>query len=238
MIFARLLDLESLDYAAALALMRSLAQARRRPDWPEVLMLTEHEPVLTLGRRAGAQDILVPEELLKAKGVTAYRIERGGLATFHGPGQIMAYPIFSLRAVSLGAASFVARLEEVVISVLKDFGLEGGREAGHPGVWVGPDKIASIGLAVRRGVAFHGLALNHDPDLSFFDLIQPCGLTGVRMTSMARLLGRPVDPGRLRSRMAAEFARAFNLDLASWTLAQARAALKDNDRAIAQAGVA
>lgn len=230
----RLLDIKHLDYCEALTLMRGLAEAKRRSPGPEVLMLLEHEPVITMGRRAGTGEITASLQRLRGQGPAVYHIERGGLATWHGPGQLVAYPVFNLKTLRLGVASFVEGLERIIISTLSDFGITACQRDRYPGVWAGADKIASIGLAVRGGITFHGLALNYDPDLSCFDLITPCGLTGVRMTSMAEVLGRSaclraarrqVDPDVLRTRLAAHFAGFFDLDLIPWTLAQAKASL-------------
>ncbi|MBW2061688.1 MAG: lipoyl(octanoyl) transferase LipB [Deltaproteobacteria bacterium] len=221
---ARLLNLDHLPYTEALALMRELIQAKQRELLPEVLILVEHDPVLTLGYRARFDDILIPEKTLHARNIDVHRVERGGLVTYHGPGQLLAYPIFNLRNLKLGVARFINLLEEVIISTLRDFGLEAGRKENLPGVWVRKEKIASIGVAVRRWITFHGLALNYDPELSHFELINPCGMTGVKMTSIARLLGSPVSPTRLRNQMIHHFERLFNLDFSPWSLPLAQEA--------------
>lgn len=210
--------------------MRTLVDSRRSASWPEVLMLVEHDPVLTLGRRSQDEDLLVSAASLREAGITVHRIERGGLVTYHGPGQLVAYPVFHLRRLGVGVATFVRNLEEVILSTLAEFGITGRREMGHPGAWVGTRKIASIGLAVRRGVAFHGLALNYDPDMSHFDLINPCGLNASTMTSMRLELGRPIDPAALRRSLAAHFARIFGLDLIPWTLDRLRVRLDEAGR--------
>lgn len=217
MFSAKLLDLPHLPYIEALELMRRLVDQKRRFPFPEVLILLEHEPVLTMGRRAGESDILAPEALLAEKGIHVHKVERGGLITYHGPGQLVAYPIFNLRAMGLPVPELVYGLEEIILHTLSDFGIVAEREAGKRGVWVEREKIASIGVAVRGGVSFHGLALNYDPDLAHFDLINPCGLSGVRMTSMRKLLGRPINPSDLRSKVAGHFSRQFKLDLKKWS---------------------
>jgi lipoate-protein ligase B len=221
----RLIDLDHLDYPSALKLMRGLVQARLA-DGPDVLILLEHEPVFTLGRRTPPGDILAGETLLARHGIEAHRIERGGLATYHGPGQIVVYPVVRLRPLGLGVAEFVNRLEEMAIRAAADFGLEANRLAGHPGVFVGLRKIASIGLAVRRGVTFHGLALNYNPNLDHFHLINPCGLDPDRISSMTRLLDRPVDPKALRQGLQRHFLTLTGLDLVPWTLDEAWEAVK------------
>ncbi|MEW5721502.1 MAG: lipoyl(octanoyl) transferase LipB [Thermodesulfobacteriota bacterium] len=238
-----LLDIDRIEYQAGLDLMRALAAAKAAAyeageAAPEVLILAEHDPVITLGRRAGTEEVTASPELLARAGVKLFHIERGGLATYHGPGQIVAYPVFHLRTVKLGVVSLVRKLEEAVIAVLGEYGLAGGRREGHPGVFVGPLKVASIGLAVRRSVSFHGLALNYDPDLSHFGLINPCGLSSRTITSLAGLLGRPVDPAVLRNKMAAHLARVFNLKLRPGTLDQAAALIGKQAHAAPQTAVA
>jgi lipoate-protein ligase B len=222
MFSTRFLNLEHLSYDTALELMRRLVEIKRRSNWPEVLMLVEHEPTLTMGRRAETSDILAPQDDLAEKGIRVYRVERGGLITYHGPGQLIAYPIFNLRHMGLGAAELIHGLEEVIMNTLSGFGIHGKRKESRRGVWVEAEKIASVGVAVRGGVSFHGLALNYDPDLSHFELINPCGLSGVRMTCMARILGRPVSASKLRETLAHHFSRQFKLDLTEWPFSQAR----------------
>lgn len=219
---ARLLDVSSLAYREGLELMRGLVEAKSGAGLPEILILTEHEPVLTLGRRSEPTDVRVSSACLAEKGIAVHRIERGGLATYHGPGQLVAYPIFDLHSMHLGVGDLVTRLEEVLLRTLADFGLAGNRRPGYRGVWTGDEKIASIGIAVRRGITFHGLALNCNLDLSHFDLITPCGIQGVRMTSMARRLGTPVAAAAVRRTMAEHVADLFGLDFSPWSLDEAR----------------
>jgi lipoate-protein ligase B len=207
------LNIEKLAYHEALILMRELADVKGRSTRPEVLIITEHEPVLTMGRRAEQSDILVPREVLDSKGIGIHRVERGGLITYHGPGQIVAYPIFHLRTMSLDVGELVYGLEQVVLNTLSDFGIAAERLKGSRGVWVKRAKIASIGVAVRRSVSFHGMALNCDPNLSHFELINPCGLNGACMTSMSRVLNEPVNSTAVRAVMALHFERQFHLEL-------------------------
>ena len=156
------------------------------------MLLLEHPPVYTLGRRGGRESLLVPEETLARHGIPIVQVERGGNITYHGPGQLVAYPIVHLPGMRIGVVDLVDRLEEVMIRTCRDFGVAAGRNALNRGVWVGMRKIGAIGLAVRRGVSFHGLALNVDPDLAPFGFVQPCGLQGVGVTSIAAEVGRPV----------------------------------------------
>jgi lipoate-protein ligase B len=209
----QLLNLDRLAYDEALTLMRELVEIKSRFPRPEVLILTEHEPVLTMGRRAESSDILVSQEILMSKGINVYWVERGGLITYHGPGQMVAYPVFNLHIMSLDVGELVFGLEQVVLDTLFDFGIVADRVKDRRGVWVDGEKIASIGIAVRKGISFHGIALNGDPDLSHFELINPCGLDGVHMTSMSKVLDRPVDMTNVRNVMIRNFKRQFKLDL-------------------------
>ena len=215
-----MLNLEIYDYGESLALMRRLVKKKRQDVGPEVLMMLEHNPVLTMGRRSESSDILVSREVLSEKGISVYQVERGGLVTYHGPGQLIGYPVFNLRNMGLGAGDMVHGLEEIVFNTLSEFGIAAERKEGKRGAWIKEEKIASIGIAIRGGISFHGVALNHDPDLSHFDLINPCGLSGVRMTSISKILGRPVDPDLLRKTMTSHFEREFQLDFTEWSLSQ------------------
>jgi lipoate-protein ligase B len=200
--------------------MQGLVAAKRRSPQPEILLMVEHEPVITLGRRGADSDILVSQEVLAEKGLVTHRVERGGLVTYHGPGQLLAYPIFDLRRLGISVHQLVRHLEDVIFDALAAFGLKASRKPGYPGAWFGAAKIASIGLCIRGGISFHGIALNYDPDLSSFDLIRPCGLAGVRMTSMKKVLGKRVNPHLLRETMAGHFARRFHLELSVCSLPQ------------------
>jgi lipoate-protein ligase B len=218
MVSTLLLDLPHLSYVEALELMRGLAEKKSRITFPEVLILLEHEPVLTMGRRAQSSDILVSEEVLAKEGMMVHKVERGGLITYHGPGQLVAYPIFNLRTMGVNVPDLAYGLEEIILNTLSDFNIAGKRIAGQRGVFVEKEKIASIGVAVQGGVSFHGLALNYNPNLVHFDLINPCGLNGVQMTSMQKILGKPIHASDLRPVMAKYFAQQFNLDLKEWSL--------------------
>ena len=222
---AFLLDLEHLDYGKSLSLMRKLARLKREQNYPQVLILVEHEPVITLGYRAGEGEVVASERELITRGIKVFKTERGGLATYHGPGQLVGYPIFNLREIGLGLPKFVRLLEEVIILSLADFGLEAERKPGFPGVWINARKIASIGLSARRWITFHGLAINYNPDLTHFDFINPCGLGEGAMTSMARLLGDSIDQRELRRQVVLHFSRLFGLELEPWPLEEAREAV-------------
>ena len=224
----RLLNLKYLAYAEALAIMRGLVDIKKGANEPEVLMLLEHEPVFTLGRRSDESEILVSHECLEDRGISVHRIERGGLITYHGPGQLVAYVIFDLSRMRLGVSDLVGGLETVILNTLSDFGIQANRIDGYRGVWVGRQKIASIGIAMRKGITFHGLALNYDPNLEHFEMINPCGLEGVKMTSISKLLETAIEPAQLRKKLAEYIRKQFSLELLPWSLEQANALINSN----------
>jgi lipoate-protein ligase B len=180
-------------YAEALREQRRLQAARIADSIPDTLLLLEHPAVYTLGRNSATHHILYSEEFLRAQGASVEHNERGGEVTFHGPGQLVAYPILLLREHERSLSDLVWRLEEVVIRTLANFRVLARREPGERGVWVGARKIASLGLSVRRWVVMHGIALNVDPDLRFFSYINPCGHAGLAMTSIRLETG--ANPG-------------------------------------------
>jgi len=204
----RTLRVGSLPYREALALQEELV-ARRRQQEEDILLLLEHPPVITLGRGARATHLLLPDEEMQRRGIGLERVGRGGDVTYHGPGQLVGYPIVDLEPLDRDLHRYLRLLESTLIAVLDAFGLQGGRVAGKTGVWVGDEKIASIGVGVRRWVSWHGFALNVGADLLGFDTIVPCGLPGVRMTSIERRLGRSVPLDEVAARVVDSFAAAF-----------------------------
>ena len=207
------------DYEEAWALQRDLAIRRARGETADTLLALEHPPVYTTGRRTGGDRLLVPAEAL---GAPLLVVDRGGDITFHGPGQLVAYPIIGLGAKPRGVQRYVRGLEETVIRTLTGYSVNAGREDGLTGVWVGAEKIAAIGVRVSRPggaaggwVTGHGLALNVSVDLTWFDRIVPCGIAGRGVTSMERLLGAAVPLPEVASRLAKEFGRVFRLDVVS-----------------------
>lgn len=223
----RLINITHMNYSECLDFMRNAVQAKINAfetgdHWPDILIMVEHQPVFTLGRRGQMSDIVVPESVLKENGIEVHRIERGGLITYHGPGQLVVYPVFNIKAMGIGVSELVHKMEDVMIAALKEFDVEAAVREGYPGVWIGMEKIASIGLAVRKGVTFHGLALNYDPILSHFAYINPCGLSGVSMTSIKKITGAQVDSDVLRSAMSRHFACELDLNIIPWTLDEAR----------------
>lgn len=186
------LDLGRTRYNEALAVQRAVQEQRKAGLCADTLILTEHEPVLTLGRGADGRHILEGPERLRQLDIAVVPVERGGDVTYHGPGQLVAYPIVDLTGYGRDIRRYVRGLEESAIALLGRFGVAGDRRSGTPGVWVGDAKVASVGVFVSRWVTLHGIAINIDPDLSHFDLIEPCGLVGMRMTSLAEAIGRRV----------------------------------------------
>lgn len=182
-------------YAEALEVQRAAARARIAGDIPEdVLLLVEHPPVITLGRSArDPSHLMASPELLASRGVELFEVDRGGDVTFHGPGQLVAYPIVDLTRHRQDLHWYLRQLEEVVIRTLARFDIAGERSDGQTGVWTKGRKIASIGVHVRQWVTWHGLALNVSTDLSYFDLMVPCGIAGVTMTSVEQELIRRAD---------------------------------------------
>ena len=210
------LNLGLVPYQAAWDLQKFLVdQKKSAPLSPDFLILLEHPPVLTLGRWGSLGNVLVDRRRLRELQIDLVRCERGGQVTYHGPGQLVGYPVLNLKALGLGIRDYVFLLEEVLISALADYDLQAGRKAGYPGVWVDGEKIASLGLAVQEGIAFHGFALNYGLDLDPFHWIVPCGLSGVRMTSLDRLRGGMIEAKGLRRRLAGHFEKVFKVRLVS-----------------------
>jgi len=209
---AWLLDLGLRDYREAWELQKELVTRRVRGEIPDVLVLVEHPHVITLGRKRPAQPPLRTPTLPPE--VRVYEVERGGEATYHGPGQLVGYPILRLEGEERGLHRYLRELEELLLDVLQDFGIEAQRREGATGVWTpAGKKIASIGVAVRRWVTYHGFALNVSTDLSYFRWISPCGFPGSVMTSMERELGRPVPMEAVKERVGVRFAERFRREL-------------------------
>jgi lipoyl synthase len=202
------IDLGRLDYDKALAVQKRLAAERMADEAPDRLLLVEHPPVITMGQTGTTDDLRVAEQMLREKGVPLFHTDRGGRATFHGPGQLVAYPILKLRDKDLHA--YLERMLAVVVAVLDAYGLPSELGVRGPGVWVRGGKIASIGMAVRKWVTYHGVALNVNTDLHWFDLIDPCGHPEERMTSMKRELDAALDLHEVSKRYVREFCRVFS----------------------------
>jgi len=206
-------SLGHLGYLEALELQRSLARDRISGAIPQdLLLLVEHPPVVTLGRSSKQKHLVASPEFLQSKGVELFDVERGGDVTFHGPGQLVGYPIIDLKRHRQDLHWYLRKIEEALINSLDDYGIPGERNTAYTGVWTRGKKIASIGVHARDWVTWHGFALNVTTDLSYFDLIVPCGIDGVVMTSIARELGsEDISMQDADDRVTARFAEAFDL---------------------------
>lgn len=200
-------------YEEALELQRHAARDRISGALPQdVLLLVEHPPVVTLGRASKGKHLIASPEFLRSKGVELFEVERGGDVTFHGPGQLVGYPIIDLKRHRLDLHWYLRKIEEALISTLADYDIVAERNPSFTGVWTKGKKIASIGVHARDWVTWHGFALNVTTDLSYFDLMIPCGIDGVVMTSIARELGtEDISAHDVIERVSAKFAAAFDL---------------------------
>ena len=197
-----------LDYDQALQLQQQLLQ-QREGQQADILLLLEHPAVITLGRGGRLSNLCLAETTLAERGIAVLRVGRGGDVTYHGPGQLVGYPIVDLTPRGRDLHRYLRLLEETLLTTLAAFGLQGRRDPGRTGVWVGAAKIASIGIGVRRWISWHGFALNVATDLRAFDAIVPCGLTGVRMTSMEALLGHSIPLAQVQQVLIEAFSRCF-----------------------------
>ncbi len=198
-------------YAEALALQRQLVQDRREGRIGDLLLLLEHPHVLTLGVRGdgGRSHILATDEVLASRGIDVFEAGRGGDITYHGPGQIVGYPILDLKPDRCDVHRYVRDLEEVLIRVLADYAIAAERVPGLTGVWVGREKVAAIGVRIARWITSHGFALNVSTDLDYFNLIVPCGIADRGVTSLSRLIGRPVARTEVEDRLVQRFTEIF-----------------------------
>jgi len=207
----RVEQLGIVDYAEGLWRQADRVAARKAGKIPDTLLLLEHPHVYTLGRNAKRENLLISEERLRTLGAQLFETDRGGDITYHGPGQLVGYPIMDLTQHRRDIAWFMRSLEEVFIAVARDFAIEAARTAGAPGVWVGNDKLVAMGVHISRWVTSHGFAFNVNTDLRYFDCIVPCGLRDKGVTSLARLLGEPVDMAHVAERVIEQFGEVFGL---------------------------
>jgi len=201
-----------MEYLEAYDLQLSLVEKVHSGQEPNTLLMLEHPHVYTKGRLSKGSDVLLPEEDLAAKGVAVLETDRGGQVTYHGPGQLVVYPIVNLKDWG-GPVKYVRALEQVVIATLAEMGITANCESGNTGVWTGQGKIAAIGVKISRGIAFHGLALNVNTDLTYYQNIIPCGIADRPVTSMASILREPVDMELVRYGLVYQFGREFG-----WTM--------------------
>jgi lipoyl(octanoyl) transferase len=214
----RTIDVRALgvvEYGAGLELQKTLVEERRSGAIADTMLLLEHPPVITLGVKTRGQtvNIVASKEVLEAEGISVFETGRGGDITYHGPGQLVGYPIFDLRPDRQDVHKYVRDIEEALIIALREFGIEGGRLEGKTGVWAGPagreEKIAAIGVRISRWITCHGFALNVGTNLKHFQLIVPCGITDRGVTSVERVLGKPVSMHDVSAAVVRGFAQVF-----------------------------
>ncbi len=210
---ARILELGEVDYQKARRLQLSLVERRLADEIPDTWLFVTHPPTITLGRSSHPENLLCSRAELDKRGVQVFEIERGGDITFHGPGQQIIYPIIDLKQRGRDVHKFVRDLEELIILFLRGYAIAGVRIEGKTGVWVGDRKICSIGVAVRRWVTFHGLALNLTTDLAFFDSIQPCGFSPQTMISLQNLVSPPIDKPKTFHGLVSAIAEVFAVEI-------------------------
>ena len=208
-----LIDLGVVPYAEALALQRRLAVLRTDGWIEDVVLFVEHPPVVTLGRAGQKAHLRVPESSLAALGIEFFEVERGGDMTYHGPGQLVGYPILNLAEHGRDLHRYLRQIEEVLIMTISGFGIAAGRLLGRTGVWVGESKIASLGIHVSRWITRHGFALNVNMDLAPFELIVPCGIQGAKATSMTQELSRPISVREVTAALIERFEIEFGVSL-------------------------
>ena len=209
-------DLGRLGYAEAFAVQQSLVEQRKRGEIPDQLLIVEHPHVVTMGRNGHIANVLAPPEVLERSGIAFHETDRGGDVTYHGPGQLVGYPILDLKTWRRDVIAYVRALEQAIIDALADFGIEGGRDEKATGVWVAGKKICAIGIHISRWVTSHGFALNVDTDLSYFQYIVPCGLP--RPVTSMRQLGCQAARPEVAAAVIGHFAHTFDLEIEEMVL--------------------
>jgi len=207
------IDLGRTRFKDAWDLQKKVVSLRYNNKIPDSLLFTEHEPVITMGRATVTENLLCPPDELKARGVDLFAVERGGDITFHGPGQLVLYPIIDLTNRGRDLHQYLRDLENLVITTLSDLGIKAGTKKGLTGVWANDHKLAAIGVAVSRWVTYHGLALNVNTDLDYFKLINPCGITKYPVGSVSGMLGHDIALGEVADLTAENFARLFYYEM-------------------------
>ena len=200
-------DLGRLSYRDAWRVQHETHAAVVAGEQPPTVLFVEHDPVLTFGRKGGRDHLLVPESELTARGFELVDVERGGDVTYHGPGQLVGYPILP---IGRRVRDYLRRIEDAMVDLAAEYGVEAAGSPGYAGVWIGDEKLCAIGVAVKRGVSFHGFALNVATDLSHFETIVPCGLENTGVTSLTRLAGRAVTIAEARERLVPHLARRLS----------------------------
>lgn len=205
-------DLGLIGYSECLLIQQQLVKRRLEGSIGDILLLLEHRPVITMGTAGGEESFQVTPELVKQTGIEIRKTDRGGNVTYHGPGQLVGYPIFDLRSHGKDVHAFLRNLERVIVGVLSDFGVTGATLPGYTGVWVNEDKICSIGIAVRRWISYHGFALNVDPIVDHWQFIHPCGLVGKQVTSLKQILGYSPSMDTVKARVVDGIAKVLGME--------------------------
>jgi lipoyl(octanoyl) transferase len=211
--FCHIEQLGLVDYAAALKLQREKVAQRKAGVIPDTLLLLEHPHVYTFGRNADEKNLLVSPEWLVSRGAQVFRIDRGGEVTYHGPGQLVGYPILDLTQHRRDISWYMRSLEEVFIRTVREYGIAAERSPGAAGVWVGNDKLVAMGVHLSRWITSHGFAFNVNTDLKYFEAIVPCGLHDKGVTSLSELLGRQVEMDEVVEDVAGQFAEVFGVEV-------------------------
>ena len=210
---AWILNLDTLPYEEAFALQKKLVALRSQGTICDTLILLEHPPVFTVARKATLKNILASQDELQNKGISLCETNRGGDITYHGPGQIVGYPIMNLKDHGKDLHKYIRNIEEIIINLLIDYGISAHRDKTNPGVWIGDEKIAAIGIAVKSSwTTMHGFAFNVNPDLDHYSLIVPCGISNKGVTSLRKLLDRPIIMEEVREKLIHHYAEVFNLN--------------------------
>jgi lipoate-protein ligase B len=214
-----LIELGLIEYSQGLNIQKTIVEHKIAKRGPDVLLILEHPPTVTLGVRGKPSDLLISPEVLRERGVALYRSDRGGEATFHGPGQLVCYPIMDLRALGLSARKYVQFLENTIINTLASFDVKGFTQPRKVGVWTSPtDKIASIGVRIQRRITSHGFSLNVDLQMDPCELIISCGMPDARMVSINQIVPRPATVKAVRKAVTSSFAEVFSVNLKSGSL--------------------
>lgn len=203
------LDLGLTDYKKAYQLQFEFLKSRQFNEITDTLLLTEHPHVFTIGRLGVRSNLLVDSKELERKGIAIYDVDRGGDITYHGPGQLVIYPILDLKLLNLKIIDYLRGLEESAIRFFKCFGLTTTRKTGFTGIWFGEQKIVSIGIGIKRGITYHGMSININPDLSYFRFISPCGIKGLDMTSLSKILNTKLDLDSVKYKFIKSFVEVF-----------------------------
>ena len=212
---------QTMDYNKAWDLQTSLVAARKKRIIDrDVILLLEHPPVFTLGRRGGLEDLTVSRDFLKKSGIPVFQVERGGVITFHGPGQLIMYPIIDLNVARLRVVDYVEKLEEVMIRTVAEWEIKAARNPLNRGIWVGNKKLGSIGIAIRRGICFHGMSLNVNIAMKPFGWMNPCGLKEVEITSIQRELSHKVSMSKVCMAVKKHVESVFVINLRNISLTE------------------